>query len=263
MINPSQFAYQSGKSTVAQLLTSYDDWATARNRSKPADMAFLELSKAFDSVPHKRLLLKINCYGIDDPLLTWLDNFLNNRQQRVAIRGTYSDWSMVKSGVPRGTIIGPILFLIYVNDITDNINSTVKPFADDTKTYRVINDPRRDATTLQAHLNNLSIWATKWQLSFNPSKCEIMRMTHNRDSSTPNYTFCGKVLKVVKKNTKDVGITVSSDLSWSVHVCSTVRKANRILGLIKYTVGGANHQIFSMLYKALVLPILEYASQVW
>ena len=136
VLNPHQFGYLKGKSTLAQLLSCFHDWSSSRNNSKITDVVFLDFSKAFDSVPHERLLLKLNKYGIDGPLLLWFRHFLTNRLQRVGIRGTYSNWSAVTSGVPQGTILGPILFLIYVNDIPNIVNSSVKLFADDTKIYR-------------------------------------------------------------------------------------------------------------------------------
>ena len=213
-------------------------------------------------MPHERLLLRLNRHGIEGPLLTWFGTFLTNRQQGVVIRGTCSNWSPVKSGVPQGTILGPILFLIYINDISDSISSKVKLFADDTKVYRVLNDITNNESTLQSDLNSLSTWATKWQLTFNPEKCEIMRITHKRDDSKPSYSFCGKVLSQVN-STKNVGITVCSDLSWSHHVSATVSKANKVLVLIKRTVGTTNPATFSTLYISLVRPILEYAIPVW
>ena len=135
IFNPNQYAYLSGKSTLTQL-SCFDDWSKSRNKSKSTDVVFLDFSKAFDSVPHERLLFKLKRYGIDDSLLLWFRNFLTNRRQRVAIRGTYSSRATVKSGVPQGTILGPILFLIYVNDISTKITSQIKLYADDTKLYR-------------------------------------------------------------------------------------------------------------------------------
>lgn len=191
LFNPDQFAYLSGKSTLLQLLACYDDWAKARNCSKPTDVIFLDMSKAFDSVPHERLLLKLNRYGIDGPLLQWFKHFLTNRMQRVVIRGKCSDWTSVKSGVPQGTILGPILFIIYINDISTDLTSTVKIYADDTKIYRTISSPDVDIPALQSDLDRLSIWANKWQMHFNPDKCEVMRITHRKDKTKPIYSLGG------------------------------------------------------------------------
>jgi hypothetical protein len=117
---------------------------------------FLDLAKAFDSVPHERLLLKLERHGIGRNLLLWLRNFLTNRKQRVVIRGTPSEWSPVISGTPQGTILGPILFLLYINDVSDNVKSKIKLFADDTKNYREIKDPTIDTVILQSDLNSVS-----------------------------------------------------------------------------------------------------------
>ena len=141
-------------------------------------MILLDPSKAFDRVPHERLLLKLNRHGIDGPLLRWFRHFLTNRMQRVVIRSKYSDWSSVKSGVPQGTILGPILFIIYINDISTDLTSTVKIYADDTKIYRTIGSPDVDIPALQCDLDRLGVWANKWQMNFNPDKCEVMRITH-------------------------------------------------------------------------------------
>ena len=126
-------------------------------KNKRTDVVFLDFTKAFDSVPHERLLLKLKGYGIEGNLLKWFRNFLTNRQQRVVVRGTFSSWTHVKSGVPQGTILGPILFLIYVNDISSNISSSIKMFADDTKVYREITDFE---TTLEPFKRIMIVWRT-------------------------------------------------------------------------------------------------------
>ena len=128
-------------------------------------------------MPHERLLLKLNRHGIDGPLLLWFRNFLKNRQQRVTIRGTFSNWSPVTSGVPQGTTLGPILFLLYVNDIPNVVTSSIKMFADDTKIYREINNAE-DTLALQSDLDCLENWTRSWQVKLNPQKCEAMRITH-------------------------------------------------------------------------------------
>ena len=116
---------------------------------------FLDFSKAFDSVPHERLLLKLHSYGIRDPLLSWVRSFLTNRQQRVVVRGSYSSWTPVLSGVPQGTVLGPVLFIIYINDITRNLTSQCKLFADDMKVYKVLRNTDEDMHVLQQDLHSL------------------------------------------------------------------------------------------------------------
>ena len=184
--------------------------------------------------------------------------------QRVVIRGTCSSWTPVLSGVPQGTILGPVLFILYVNYISSGISSTVKLYADDTKVYREISDIVRDTDILQSDLFHLKSWSEAWQLNFNGNKCEIMRVTHNRDKSVPHYSLvpCGEHLSSVN-TVKDLGITISHDLSWTLHVVEVVNNVNKVLGLIKRTIGSANKEIFSTMYKALVRPILEYASPIW
>ena len=181
---------------------------------------FLDFSKASDSVPHDRLLLKFKCHGIEGSLLRWFRSFLTDRRQRVVIRVTHSSWSCVTSGVPQGTILGPILFLIYVNDISSNISSTLRMFADDSRVYRELSNIARDSEALQFDVDQLLSWAPKWQLRFNPNKCYALRITHKRDFSLPAYSL-GTSLKSVKC-VKDLGIMVFSDLSLSEHVNVTV-----------------------------------------
>ena len=159
---------------------------------------------------HERLLLKLDRYGIDGQLQLWFRDFLTNRKHRVQIRGSYSERSPVISGVPQGSILGPIMFLIYVNDIP--YFYTAKLFADDTKIYREINKVE-DPIALQSDLTTLDLWADLWQVKFNSSKCEVMKITHNKDKSTPQYQVSGTELRNVF-NYKDLKVIMASDLTW-------------------------------------------------
>ena len=152
---PEQFGFMKGKSCLSQLLTVFHDWSSNRNSGLSTDVVFLDFSKAFDSVPHERLLLKLHSYGIRDPLLSWVRSFLTNRQQRVVVRGSYSSWTPVLSGVPQGTVLGPVLFIIYINDITRNLTSQCKLFADDMKVYKVLRNTDEDMHVLQQDLHSL------------------------------------------------------------------------------------------------------------
>ena len=167
----------------------------------------------------------------------------------------------VISGVPQVTILGPILFIIYINDISTNITSTVKIYADDTKIYRTINEPDKDISALQLDLNRLSDWANKWQLLFNPEKCEVMGATHIRYRSKPSYSL-GVQLESVE-SVKGLGVTINYHLSWGKHVSYIVNKANKVFGVIKRSLGNDNRHAFSCLFKSLERPILEYAAPVW
>ena len=172
-----------------------------------------------------------------------------------------SDWSPVISGVPQGAILGPVMFLIYVNNIPDIITSTAKLFADDTKIYRQINNVE-DSIALQIDLTTLDLWADRWQTKFNPTKCEVLRISHNKDKRSTRYNISGTALRNVS-NYKDLGVNMPSDLKWSKHVEEIVHKANRVLGLLKRTVGGKNEDIFFKFVQNLVRPILEYACPLW
>ena len=190
-------------------------------------MVFLDLAKAFDSVPYERLLLKLKSNGTDGCLHAWLRHFMTGRRQRVILRlGTRSNWSSVTSGTSQGTILAPLIFLIYVNDITNCVSSTVKLYANVTKIYRQIVDPIKDPQLLQMDLCNLIEWARKWQLRFNADKCESMRITHTRDKSV-TQPMLDKPLKDVN-SFKDLGVTISKDLSWENHISIALNKANNL-----------------------------------
>ena len=159
-------------------------------------------------------------------------------------------------------MLGPILFLIYINDISRNITSQIKLFADDIKVYRVLRDTKDDVNELQNDLTRLQSWSNDWQLRFNPNKCEVMRISKKTDNSEPQYFLYGNQLKSVS-NVKDLGIHITSNLSWSPQANKCANKANSVLGFISRTVGPKNSELFSKLYKSLVRPILEYCSPLW
>ena len=176
-----QFGFLEGHSCTTQLLHVMDILTKSLDRGVPVDVIYMDLQKAFDSVPHKRLLYKIEHYGITGNLLRWIDGFLSNRRQRVVLNGEKSCWQDVKSGVPQGSILGPLLFLIYVNDMPKSILSHVFLFADDTKLIQTIST-LADHVQLQTDLDNLAKWCDVWQLKFNVTKCKVIhfgRATHS------------------------------------------------------------------------------------
>ena len=190
---PSQFGFRAGYSCEAQLLIVTDDFAKALNNRQQVDIGILDLSKAFDRVPHARLLRKLHFYGIRGQLLTWLQSFLSERLQQVLVDGCCSSPCNVSSGVPQGSVLGPVLFLLYINDIAEGICSHMKLFADDCLIYRTIQSSS-DQHILQQDLNALVKWAEKWQIKFNTAKCKIMQMTNHHNKLLFMYKMYGNPL---------------------------------------------------------------------
>ena len=258
-----QHGFRNGYSCVTQLLVTIQDFMLSRDNNIQTDVAILDFSKAFDTVPHDRLLLKLKHYGIKGDIQEWIKDFLKNRKQRVVVDGKHSSFIKVESGVPQGTVLGPLLFLVYINDLPNNITqgSTVRLFADDCILYREIRT-MQDQLILQNDLNKLKEWADKWGMKFNPSKCEIMRICHNRTPLERFYTLSGQVLKQVNK-TKYLGVYISEDLSWTPHIEYTTAKANRALGLLRRNLKHCDKKIKESAYMSMVRSILEYACEIW
>ena len=199
--------------------------------------------------------------GIDGSLLSWIRDYLTNRRQRCIIEGCVSGWLPVTSGVPQGTILGPLLFLLYINDIADNLTSKVALFADDCVLSREV-QTREDQLELQNDLTKLIMWSNRWQMTFNPEKCEVLELGRAKRSLSTSYFLNGQKLSVVAKH-KHLGVTLSTKLSWSSHIDDAVAKARKVWGIILRTTRGANVLAKLQLYKSLVVPLLEYASPVW
>ncbi|MEN8123309.1 MAG: reverse transcriptase family protein [Bacteroidota bacterium] len=257
-INCVQHGFQDKCSCVTQLLDCLNDWTINFDQSRETDIIYLDFKKAFDTVPHQRLLHKLRQVGVRGKILYWIENFLTSRRQRVILKNGTSSWLHVHSGVPQGSILGPTLFLIYVNDLPEIISTTAKMFADDTKIYAKIQSIQ-DCINLQNDLNALSAWSRKWLLNFNESKCIVVRIRH---SLLYQYTLKGFPLDELK-NQKDLGITISNDLHPSTHISYISSKANQRIGLIKRCFFPLTNQKVQLLYESIIRPLLEYGSPVW
>ena len=221
----------------------------------------MDFSKAFDVVPHTRLMKKLNYYGVRGLTHNWISNFLMFRQQRVVVGGEHSDWVRVQSGVPQNTVLGPLLFLLYINDLPDNITSKIRLFADDCVIYRTITKDS-DANNLQTDLNTLTDWAHTWQMKFNTDKCFVMKITHTKKTLKHTYTLCNNILKETESHTY-LGIEISNDLRWNSHIKHTVAKGNRVLGFVRRNLYSCTEDIKILAYSSLVRPTLEYGSIIW
>ncbi len=221
---------------------------------------YMDFKKAFDSVPHRRLLHKMDSYGIK---LKWLEDFLIGRTQKVSVNGNTSPTVPVTSGVPQGSVLGPVMFLIYINDLPDCVNSAVRIFADDTKLFRQV-DSTQDCKLLQEDLTKLEGWAKEWQMEFHPQKCEVLRIGKNHPpfqyKMGPSDNICE--LQSVPL-VKDLGVNIDDQLSFEQHCNLMLSKANCMLAIIRRTFTYIDEDMMVLLYKSMVRPYLEYANDVW
>ena len=234
--------------------------STLQHRGQ-SDVILLDFSKAFDTVPHLRLSAKLSYYGIRGPTLSWIDSFLSGRIQSVSVNGTHSSWENVTSGVPQGSVLGPALFLIYINDILEKIQSKMKLFADDSIVYREILSVD-DHYILQRDLDLLADWSSKWLMHFNIKKCAVLSITRKRNPSLHHYTIFGESLERVDEHDY-LGVRISHDLRWGSHCQKIIQKASRTLGLLRRTLSPCKQEVKIKAYQAIIRPQLEYAAETW
>ena len=205
-------------------------------------------------MPHKRLLGKLSFYGIKGPILRWIEAFLVDRIQSVVVEGCRSPLGRVQSGVPQGTVLGPLLFLLHINDLPSVVNSTIRLFADDCLIYRPIRSGKdQDILVLQGDLDSLERWSDIWGMKFNPSKCNIMSIARTRSPFSYLYLLCGQVLSSVPE-ARYLRIMLTDELSWSSHVQSIYSKANSTLGFLRRNCDDALPNSRSLLIFHLLAP---------
>ena len=260
----NQHGFRKGKSCVTNLIEFFDKVTKILDSNQPIDLVYLDFSKAFDKVAHQYLLEKLKAIGISGKLLTWITNWLSNRRQRVLINGKFSDWDTVISGVPQGSVLGVILFLIYVMDIS-NGSSLIAPhsifstFADDTKLAQCVGTPE-GVRQLQELLDKLAEWSRKWAMPFNVKKCTVMHLgNHNPQQA---YQIDENILESTPIQ-RDLGVQIHQSLKPATHINHAVKKAQKILALIKRTISYKSRDVLVRLYKSHVRCHLEYASSVW
>ena len=264
-LSKNQHGFISRRSCTTNLLATLDTWSEWLDLGFPVDAIYLDFSKAFDSVPHMRLLEKLKSYGIGGALLEWIKDFLVGRRQRVCVNGSFSSWSAVTSGVPQGSCLGPVLFVVYINDLPDVINSLCEMYADDTKVFSPV-DKIELKEKIQADLDNLIQWADKWQLCFNADKCHVLHLGHNNPKHLYYMKRHGSEERVELESTvaeKDLGVQVDPELKFQKHIETQVKKANKLVGLIRRSFTYLDKDCMRQLFTALVRPHLEFANVAW
>jgi hypothetical protein len=259
-----QHGFVSNRSCVTNLLGVLDDWTNFLDNGDSVDAIYLDFAKAFDTVPHIRLLHKLENYGVSGRVSEWIRDFLSNRQQRVKVNGTLSDWTRVISGVPQGSVLGPVLFVLFINDLPDTVESLCSMYADDTKIYNRVNTSD-DHKVLQKDLDTLVEWAQKWQMKFNAGKCKVLQLGQRQQNFKYEMEAAnGESVEIETTSCeKDLGIMIDNELKFSKHVETQVNKANKILGMIRRSFEHMDAPTMKTLFCSLVRPHLEFANAVW
>ena len=259
LINPSQHGFLKAKSCLTNLLCFLEEITKWVDDGSPVDVIYLDFQKAFDKVPHQRLISKLKSHGMGNSIINWIEQWLTDRRQRVVVDGEVSSWKPVLSGVPQGSVLGPILFLVYINDLEEGVSGKIFKFADDTKLFRKVKEIG-DNFFLQDDIDKLVKWSEKWQMLFNFGKCKCL---HTGSGNTGmNCEMGGTILsKTVKE--KVLEVTMNANMKFSKLCRIAASKGNQVLGMIRRNITYKEKSLIIPLYKAIVRPHLEYCIQAW
>lgn len=257
LISKHQHGFVQKRSCLTNLLETLERWTATLDKNSCLDVIFLDYQKAFDSVPHKRLIKKLSAYGVKGNIITWIQDFLTGRQQQVAVRSATSDWQPVLSGVPQGSVLGPLLFIAYINELPALVESEIKLFADDAKLFREINGPR-DHVRLQSDLDTLSKWSDDWLLKFNPVKCKTMHC----GPSNPKKTYLMQGVEIAETTSeRDLGIVITNSLKATEHCQTAAKKGMSAFRTLKTAFDEFTVENFTGLFNTYVRPHLDYCIQ--
>ena len=257
-----QHGFRSGLSCETQLLETTNDFLSSLDARERVDVAILDFSKAFDTVPHRRLLAKLKHLGIRGDIHSWITQFLQDRTQRVVVDGESSERVHVASVVPQGTVLGPLLFLCYINDLPLHVDSHIRLFADDCPQYRTIRN-HEDHLLLQKDLDALTLWTKTWGMSFNANKCYILPINKSPNTLQPFfYQLNNTILKYVQSYPY-LGVTIQHDLKYGEHVTKIVSKASKVLGLCQRNLKHCLQRLKELAYSSLVRSTLDNCASIW
>ena len=263
ILNERQFGFRKGKSCVTNLLCFYSRVVdVVQERDGWVDCIYLDLKKAFDKVPHQRLMWKLrNVGGVSGRLEEWMKDYLMEREMRTIVKGKKSEWRNVTSGVPQGSVLGPIMFLIYVNDMTAGLRSYMNMFADDAKIMRRVKN-MEDCDKLQEDIDRIFEWSKDWQMEFNINKCHIMRMGKSKYRPCKEYKLGEDKIEEVSEE-RDLGVIIQNNLSPEKHINKLFGKTYSMLQSIGLSFHYLDEEMMKKILTTLIRPQLEYAAVIW
>ena len=266
MLHPSQFGFRKKHSTLQALLTITQPAEDALDSNQEYRVVSLDISSAFDKVWHAGLISKLNSYGVSGCLLKWLQNYLSNRQQRVVFRGSQSSWLPIMAGMPQGSVLGPTLFLLYINDLPFKLRNQCCLFADDTSIQAPVTSPQQHqaiADSINSDLATIDEWASIWQVKFNHSKSQAITISRRRTKHRPPPLKFGDSIINESNEIKLLGVTLNSALDWSPHVLDVARRSSQQYGAVNRAANYLPARARQIIYKTVIRPTIEYCSPCW
>ena len=264
ILSTFQSGFMPGMSTVTQLIEVYHCFCKAVDEGKEIRVIFLDISKAFDRVWHRGLLYKLRRCGIRGSLLQWFENYLKERIQRVVINGQCSEWGRVGAGVPQGSVLGPLLFLLFIDDIVHVVrHCNIRLFADDTCLFIEVEDRTDTAAMVDEDLAAIAAWSERWLVTFSPSKTKSLTISNKKDANlNPQVFLMGKAIDEVDSHTY-LGLKFSSNLRWKQHIDDIATKARKKLNIMQSLKMKVDRKSLEIMYRSFVQPSMEYAMSVW
>ena len=263
MLSSFQSGFIPGDSTVNQLAFLYHAFCEALDSGKEESAVFCDISKTFDRVWHAGLLYKLEAGGVTGEVLKWFKRCLSDKRQRVVLSGVSSDWNYIRAGVPQGSILGPLLFLLFINDIVNDIGSNIRVFGDDTSLFIIVDNAPDAAACLNSDLDRITRWAAMWLVTFNPSKTEALLLSRelNNLHHPPLYMQNVQIQEVMSH--KHLGIYLSKDCSWHEHINYIKEKAWLRLNVMRKIKYKLDRKSLETIYIAFIRPLLEYGDSIW
>ena len=265
LVSHRQYGFRPKHSTADLLATLSQKWSNALDRGEEVRLIALDIKGAFDKVWHNGLCAKLKSKGVTGTLLTWIQSYLSNRSMKVVISGQSSNTAHINASVPQGSILGPLLFSVFIDDLADGCENELYLYADDSTLYAEIRssaDGIKQTASLNRDLHLMKMWADKWKVTFEPSKCKAMTISRKRNPSTLDLYFGD--CKLVEKDELDIlGVTVDSKLTWVKHISKTTARAGQKLGALRRVANKLDVKGKATVYKAQVRSVMEYAPLCW